>query len=193
MYIRVEEMSMIAGYSISSGKFGSSSRRRAGAVMSGMMFFTKSRSLFPVPWLNSQVMKACSRYSLALEQRGQSGEVAGVRSWSLTLVISNLCRSLKLKLVRSLPRPFNLHSLQHRDQSVLGLWFSTLQGLNCLLAISVMSMVRFSSISTVDHSFMDMVLTFTGFSRYNFFQRRTAGSKAGSQGLVQYYHPLHDI
>ena len=36
------------------------------------------------------------------------------------------------------------------------------------MAMSVMSMVRFSSVSTVDHSFMDMVLTLTGFSRYTF-------------------------
>ena len=98
---------------------------------------------------------------MALEQRELVGDTAGVRWCILSLVTSKLWRSLKLKLVRSLPRPFSLQSFQLSAQSVAGEDVSALHGLYCLVLVSSI-MVRFSSVKSWVQSLMDMVLTLPG-------------------------------
>ena len=154
------EMKKMTGNSDSSGRSGSSRRSRAWAVMLGMKSLAMLSTVLPASLLKSQEIKACWRSSLALEQRVHTGEVDGVRQWSLSLVTRSPCKSLKLKLVNSLPRPLRRLIFQIRGQSEVGDRSSALHDLYFL--VSVISIVSPSSVSSLTHWLIDMVATFSG-------------------------------
>ena len=132
IYLRVKVRTKMVGNTMSSGMSVSSSLRISWMEISGISVFTTSTILLPTLLLNEHVIRACVRSSGALVHRGHIFETAGLRSWSRLFVTNSLWRSLKLKLVRSLPRPLRRLRFQQRDKLEFGNCDSTLQGLNFL-------------------------------------------------------------
>ena len=77
---------------------------------------------------------------------------------------SNQWSSLKLKLAKSLLSPASLHTLQLRDQSVVGEESSALHGIYCCLRPAI-SIVKPSSVRILTHWLVDMVRILRGVSR----------------------------